>query len=132
VGLRPERRFISCTLCGICAQVCRPDALCLVQDEGEIELVFDPACCDGCGYCVKYCPERILRVWETAVNGHHPRQEQLAASTIVPCAGCGTPLAAEAMLNRILERFRRQQGDPADEAAMYLCHVCKVGAAAVT
>jgi TorA maturation chaperone TorD/ferredoxin len=124
VSFHPKRK-IPCTLCGICAQVCRPRALRFVQKEWEVELTFDPARCDGCGYCRKYCPERILCV-DPAPTGVNDRQaRQLAASALVPCASCGASVAPEAMLNRILERFRRRKGDPADEAAIHLCHACK-------
>jgi TorA maturation chaperone TorD/Pyruvate/2-oxoacid:ferredoxin oxidoreductase delta subunit len=131
VAFRPERSFLPCTLCNICTEVCRPNALQLAKDKWEIALIFDPARCDGCGYCVKYCPERILRVDPVATaNGSNGQARQLAASAIAPCAKCGTPLVPEVMVQRILERFRRQKGDPADEAAMRLCHACKIGMAA--
>jgi hypothetical protein len=56
------------------------------------------------------------------------RPDQLARSAVAPCSSCGNPLVAEAMLAKVLDRFRRQKGDPADEASMYLCHSCKLGA----
>jgi TorA maturation chaperone TorD/Pyruvate/2-oxoacid:ferredoxin oxidoreductase delta subunit len=130
VAFRPERSFIPCTLCNICTEVCHPNALQLAKDKWEIALIFDPARCDGCDYCIKYCPESILRLDNVATaNGSNDRTTQLAVSAIAPCAKCGTPLVPEVMLQRILERFRRQKGDPADEAAMRLCHACKIGVA---
>jgi TorA maturation chaperone TorD len=121
-----------CTLCRICTEVCRPAALRMEKNRWEVALVFDSAQCDGCGYCVEYCPERILRVEPTTAQHAVPKDapEQLAHSAILPCTGCGNPLVAEAMLAKVLERFRRQKGDPEDEASMYLCHSCKLGAIA--
>ncbi|MFQ5611200.1 MAG: molecular chaperone TorD family protein [Anaerolineae bacterium] len=121
-------RNIPCTLCGICAEVCRPGALQLDQREWEVELTFDPAGCDGCGYCKEYCPERILVIEHTGADAGPKQARQMAVSAMAPCARCGRPLTPQAMLDRILQRFRRRKGDPADEAAMYLCHRCKLGA----
>jgi TorA maturation chaperone TorD/NAD-dependent dihydropyrimidine dehydrogenase PreA subunit len=129
VSFRPERKF-PCTLCGICAEVCRPGALRLVHREWDVTLVYDPGPCDGCGHCPTYCPERILRVEPAAAGDLNSKPKQLATSAIAPCASCGKPLTAEAALQRILERFRRKEGDLADEAAMHLCHACKLGVAA--
>lgn len=126
VALRDERPF-PCTLCGICTEVCRPNAVRLIKSEWKSELFFDPASCNGCGYCVKFCPERILRVESMTTNGSENPKRRLAASAIAPCVKCGMPLIAEVMLNRILERFRCRKGKPADEEAMHLCHACKVG-----
>jgi TorA maturation chaperone TorD/ferredoxin len=128
VVVRRERPS-HCTLCGICTEVCRPAALRLEKDSWNIALAFDPAQCDGCGYCVEYCPERILRVERIAQRTMpKDRPDQLARSAVAPCSSCGNPLVAEAMLAKVLDRFRRQKGDPADEASMYLCHSCKLGA----
>jgi TorA maturation chaperone TorD/Pyruvate/2-oxoacid:ferredoxin oxidoreductase delta subunit len=131
VVVRRERPS-HCTLCRICTEVCRPAALRMEKNRWEVALVFDSAQCDGCGYCVEYCPERILRVEPTTAQHAVPKDapEQLAHSAILPCTGCGNPLVAEAMLAKVLERFRRQKGDPEDEASMYLCHSCKLGAIA--
>lgn len=131
VIFRPERK-IPCTLCGICTEVCQPGALDLVKSEWEIELFFNQSKCSGCEYCAKYCPERILRVVHTDSGSDKVNQgpNQMANSSVTPCKNCGRPLISESLLTRVLERFRRQKGDPNEEATMHLCHACKVSFAA--
>jgi dissimilatory sulfite reductase (desulfoviridin) alpha/beta subunit len=41
-----------CTLCGVCAKVCREGAITV----GEEEVTLDAAKCNHCGRCVKSCP----------------------------------------------------------------------------
>jgi ferredoxin len=127
VGIREERPSY-CTLCGICAEVCRPAALSLDKSRWEVELKYDAARCDGCGYCVEYCPERILKV-ESATPRRNVDAEprRLAHSAIHPCRKCGKPVVPEAMLDKVVQRFRRRQGTETDEASMYLCAACKPG-----
>jgi MinD superfamily P-loop ATPase len=46
-----------CTDCGVCAQVCRFDAVreSTVQDASP-RFSIDPVACEGCGVCVRFCP----------------------------------------------------------------------------
>ncbi len=136
VVFHPEQSAMSpCTLCGICAEVCRPAALRLNNDGQELTLLFDPALCVGCPHCVKYCPERILLVEPAA--GAPPAAEaravrQLAASAIARCVRCDGPLGeplpiSEIAVYQILKRFRQAGGSRTDEPSMYLCHACKLG-----
>jgi ferredoxin len=129
VSFREERPSF-CTLCGICTEVCRPTALSLDKTQWDVELRYDAARCDGCGYCVEYCPERVLKV-EAATRriDSTVKPKRLASSTILPCRRCGNPTVAEAMYSKVLQRFRRQKGSLADEAAMDLCTSCKLGTA---
>ena len=46
----------NCTACGICAEVCRFDAL--IVKEGVYSV--DPIACDGCAACVYQCPEKTI------------------------------------------------------------------------
>ncbi len=41
-----------CTQCGKCADVCRFDAIQIVDDQHIVE----PLNCEGCGYCARVCP----------------------------------------------------------------------------
>jgi len=49
-----------CIACGLCAEVCRFDA---VMEEGEIYRV-DPLACEGCASCFYQCPEEAIRMQE--------------------------------------------------------------------
>jgi MinD superfamily P-loop ATPase len=49
-----------CAACGICAEVCRFDA---VMEEGGIYRV-DPLACEGCASCFYQCPEEAIRMQE--------------------------------------------------------------------
>lgn len=49
-----------CIACGLCAEVCRFDA---VMEEGGIYRV-DPLACEGCASCFYQCPEEAIRMQE--------------------------------------------------------------------
>lgn len=41
-----------CIRCGRCAQVCRFDAIPVIEGK----FIVDPLSCEGCGYCARVCP----------------------------------------------------------------------------
>ena len=45
-----------CTKCGKCADVCRFDAIPVINDL----YVIQPLDCEGCGYCARVCPEDAI------------------------------------------------------------------------
>ncbi len=45
-----------CTQCGKCAEVCRFDAIPVIDGK----YVVDPLSCEGCGYCARVCPEKVI------------------------------------------------------------------------
>ena len=45
-----------CTKCGKCADVCRFDAIPVINDS----YVVQPLDCEGCGYCARVCPEDAI------------------------------------------------------------------------
>jgi MinD superfamily P-loop ATPase len=47
-----------CEGCGLCAQVCRFNAVQIQDDQYRIDLVA----CDGCAACVYQCPEQAIRM----------------------------------------------------------------------
>jgi MinD superfamily P-loop ATPase len=49
-------READCTGCGLCAELCRFDA---VVRSGETYRV-DPSACEGCGVCVQFCPAQAI------------------------------------------------------------------------
>lgn len=50
-----------CTACGLCARVCRFDAI-----EG---FKVDPVLCEGCGVCYQICPQKAITM-EDNLSGH--------------------------------------------------------------
>ena len=50
-----------CTACGICESVCRFDALETVLNSiGELKYRVIDYACEGCGLCVRLCPEAAI------------------------------------------------------------------------
>lgn len=45
-----------CTLCGICTEVCRFDAIAQKEDK----IIIDEILCDGCFLCSRVCPEQAI------------------------------------------------------------------------
>ncbi|NOZ48183.1 MAG: AAA family ATPase [Chlorobi bacterium] len=53
-----------CTNCGICANVCRFNAIPVINNQHIIK----PLDCEGCGYCEKVCPEKAIIMEEQNVG----------------------------------------------------------------
>jgi MinD superfamily P-loop ATPase len=49
-------READCTGCGLCAELCRFDAV--IPKNGIF--CIDPVACEGCGVCVKFCPAEAI------------------------------------------------------------------------
>ncbi len=45
-----------CTMCGVCKEVCKVDAI----REGDPKFVIDPGKCNDCGDCVDECPVNAI------------------------------------------------------------------------
>ena len=46
----------ACTQCGKCAEICRFDAIPVIDGKHFVE----PLSCEGCGYCARICPEHAI------------------------------------------------------------------------
>jgi MinD superfamily P-loop ATPase len=57
-GKRAEIDESSCSLCGICQEKCRFDA---IGFEGD-RYVVDPLGCEGCAVCRQFCPEEAIQM----------------------------------------------------------------------
>lgn len=61
---------IRCTACGICAKVCPPQCIWIVQGRGEdgkpravsSEFYIDASICMSCGFCAEYCPFDAIKM----------------------------------------------------------------------
>ncbi|MBK1691024.1 ATP-binding protein [Ectothiorhodospira mobilis] len=53
-----------CDECGICAEVCRFDAVHMVDGHHHIRELD----CEGCGYCARVCPQRAILLQERRVG----------------------------------------------------------------
>jgi len=51
-----------CTQCGKCAEVCRYDAIPVINGQHYVE----PLSCEGCGYCARVCPVNAI----TNIDNH--------------------------------------------------------------
>lgn len=55
--IRPD----DCTSCGVCAELCRFDAVKTRQNsKDDIEYFIDPVSCEGCRVCVRFCPAEAI------------------------------------------------------------------------
>jgi NADH-quinone oxidoreductase subunit I len=61
---------IRCTSCGICAKVCPPQCIWIVQAKDEAgktipqcsEFYIDTSVCMSCGYCAEFCPFDAIKM----------------------------------------------------------------------
>jgi MinD superfamily P-loop ATPase len=63
-GLLAKINPDKCTNCGECAEVCRFDAIPLINDQ----YIVEPLNCEGCGYCPRVCPEEAITMEEQNVG----------------------------------------------------------------
>ena len=46
----------NCTSCGMCQEVCRFNAISVIQEQ----YIVEPVACEGCGYCARVCPTQTI------------------------------------------------------------------------
>ncbi|MEA2096897.1 MAG: ATP-binding protein [Candidatus Cloacimonadota bacterium] len=63
-GLLAEIDQEKCVKCGKCAEVCRFDAIPIIDNK----YIIEPLSCEGCGYCALVCPTNAISMNEQNVG----------------------------------------------------------------
>lgn len=78
-GREARVRASDCMGCGLCAELCRFEAVREVEHGGRRVYAIDGAACEGCGVCVSHCPnravdfeERMCGEWFVSETRHGP------------------------------------------------------------
>lgn len=74
-----------CNNCGICANVCRFDAIPVIDDQYTVSTLD----CEGCGYCAKVCPERAIEMIEQNVGNWYVSNTRLNNTMVHARLGIG-------------------------------------------
>ncbi len=112
----------ACTLCGLCTQLCRPGALKMTMEDGEVRLLLDATACDGCAACEQRCPERAIAVKRS--TGSEGGNVLLSSSPLAVCPRCGKASAPRLLLDRIQELAAIE--DKAWRQRVALCPTCRL------
>lgn len=80
---RAEFDGIRCTSCGICAKVCPPQCIWIVQGKGDdgrprpvpTEFHIDASICMSCGFCAEFCPFDAIKMDHAHEFASFERQE---------------------------------------------------------
>ncbi len=74
-----------CTGCGLCADVCRFDAI-FPQDD---KYVIEPLNCEGCGYGPRVCPEAAIEMLDANVGDWYQSTTRLGTHLVHAKLGIG-------------------------------------------
>jgi len=99
-----------CSLCEVCIRHCETSALWIEPAGDTVTLLFNHELCDGCGDCVKRCPEQCMRLVAAETPRRGSGRDVLAAGHMLRCAVCGNLFTASA---RIQAATRRREDDVA-------------------
>lgn len=75
----------ACTNCGACADVCRFEAIPVVDGQHIVELLD----CEGCGYCPRVCPEDAITMVEQNVGKWYISITKVQSSMVHARLGIG-------------------------------------------
>jgi len=75
-----------CNNCGICADICRFDAIPVINDQHIVE----PLNCEGCGYCPRICPEKAIAMVEQNVGKWYISETKAGNSMVHARLGIGS------------------------------------------
>lgn len=85
-GLLAKIDPVKCTNCGLCAEVCRFDAIPVLEGQHTI----DPLSCEGCGYCPRVCPEEAIVMEDQNVGKWYISQIKTGTQMVHARLGIGT------------------------------------------
>jgi MinD superfamily P-loop ATPase len=74
-----------CTNCGTCADICRFNAIPLVDNQHTVKDLD----CEGCGYCAKVCPEEAIAMYEQNVGDWFISQTKIENTLVHAKLGIG-------------------------------------------
>jgi MinD superfamily P-loop ATPase len=101
-GATAEIDQTACTACGLCADVCRFDAVSLA-DTGEYRV--DPFQCEGCGRCERDCPSSAIAMKPSTVG------EACRGETDIGSIAFGQLGPGEDLSGRLVTEVRRRATD---------------------
>ncbi len=99
-----------CSLCDVCSHRCMTGAIRSEQEEETLALLFRYKLCDGCGDCLKSCPEDAMRLMEAEDPPSGSGEQVLTASKMLRCSVCGACFAPTMKL----QAASRRRVDKAD------------------
>ncbi|MEW6456249.1 MAG: 4Fe-4S dicluster domain-containing protein [Acidobacteriota bacterium] len=82
-----------CSMCEVCVDHCPSNAISMIKDDEEWELVFNVYYCNNCNgkpYCQEKCPEEAIYILEKKDARKQPAILSLMKEEIVRCHDCGT------------------------------------------
>lgn len=119
----------ACTACGMCAEACPTDALVFESGGEGVALTFDAVRCVACGMCIPPCPERhhgAIQLVKTVDLGRLNQGRIVLHQEATPrCERCGSPIAPQAMLNRVGELLGEEYTSLMPVLSRY-CSECRV------
>ena len=77
-GIKATIEESTCSSCGLCASVCRFDAI--SPQKGKY--LVNQLDCEGCAYCYRICPTGAISIPEQKVGQYHISQSRLGCTLI--------------------------------------------------
>jgi MinD superfamily P-loop ATPase len=105
-GLLAEIHPEKCTGCGICAEVCRFEAIAFINDCFAVE----PLNCEGCGYCRRVCPENAITMAERHVGEWYVSNTKLGNPMVHARLGIGAENSGK-LVAQVKNEARRIAGE---------------------
>ena len=107
-GLLAKINPDKCTNCGVCAEVCRFDAIPVIDDQHIVE----PLNCEGCGYCPRVCPEDAIAMEDQNVGKWYISTTKTGSSMVHARLGIGAENSGKlvAQVKNEAKRIAKEDG----------------------